>query len=215
MPRTDRAADPDLELAGRIGARVRTVREQAGLSMRALAERGGVSQPFLSQLERGLTSPSMATLYRLAAALGLPPGDLLPGAGAAEAGRVVLTPAGSGRTLAIGDAPDAALGRALLLEPDEALEVLDYDIAAGQQVGEWFAGPGPTCVYLLAGRLDIEFDPPTTLDGAAGMTDRLVAPGTVRLRPGDFLTHPGAVPHRWSTVQGGAARVLLIARRTG
>ena len=53
-------------------------REAAGISMRALAARCGLSQPFLSAVERGLSMPSIATLYRIAEALEVAPSTLLP-----------------------------------------------------------------------------------------------------------------------------------------
>jgi transcriptional regulator with XRE-family HTH domain len=40
-----------------VGAATRARREAAGLSMRDLAARSGVSQPFLSQIENGQASP--------------------------------------------------------------------------------------------------------------------------------------------------------------
>ena len=58
-------------LAQRFGQRLRSLREKSQLSTRALAARAGISQPYLSQLERGLSSPSMVTTYRLAEALGV------------------------------------------------------------------------------------------------------------------------------------------------
>ncbi|HVW16764.1 MAG TPA: helix-turn-helix transcriptional regulator, partial [Solirubrobacteraceae bacterium] len=44
-----------------IGARVRALREAMSLSLRDLSDRSGVSAPMLSQVERGETSPTIAT----------------------------------------------------------------------------------------------------------------------------------------------------------
>ena len=66
------------ELGHQIGAKVKALRAERGLSGRKLAAAADVSQPFLSQLEAGHTSVAIATLYRLAAALDVKPSDLLP-----------------------------------------------------------------------------------------------------------------------------------------
>ncbi len=55
-----------------VGQRLRDLREGTGLSMRALARLSGLSANALSMIERGRTSPSVSTLYKLAAALGVP-----------------------------------------------------------------------------------------------------------------------------------------------
>jgi transcriptional regulator with XRE-family HTH domain len=60
-----------------IGARVKALRESAGLSLRDLAERSGVSAPMLSQVERGETSPTLTVAARIAAGLELRLSQLL------------------------------------------------------------------------------------------------------------------------------------------
>lgn len=54
-----------------VGARLRELREASQLSMRGLAARSGLSANALSMIERGRTSPSVSTLYKLADALGV------------------------------------------------------------------------------------------------------------------------------------------------
>ncbi len=60
-----------------IGPRLKALREASGLSLRDLAERSGVSAPMLSQVERGETSPTLATAHRIAAGLELSLSQLL------------------------------------------------------------------------------------------------------------------------------------------
>ncbi len=55
----------------RIGTTIRLFRERQGLSQRALAEAAGISAAALSQLESGQSSPSVATLEKLADGLGV------------------------------------------------------------------------------------------------------------------------------------------------
>lgn len=55
-----------------VGSRLRMLRDERGVSMRALARQSGLSANALSMIERGLTSPSISTLYKLANALEIP-----------------------------------------------------------------------------------------------------------------------------------------------
>jgi transcriptional regulator with XRE-family HTH domain len=55
-----------------VGKRLRALREERGVSMRALARRSTLSANALSMIERGLTSPSVSTLTKLANALEVP-----------------------------------------------------------------------------------------------------------------------------------------------
>jgi transcriptional regulator with XRE-family HTH domain len=52
-----------------IGAFIREQRENAKMSLRQLAEMAGVSNPYLSQIERGLKTPSAEVLQKVARAL--------------------------------------------------------------------------------------------------------------------------------------------------
>jgi len=55
-----------------VGTRLRQLREERNLSMRSLATASGLSANALSMIERGKTSPSVSTLYKLADAMGVP-----------------------------------------------------------------------------------------------------------------------------------------------
>ena len=76
------------------GARIRSLREAMGLSLRELAERTGVSAPMLSQVERGETSPTLAVAARIAAGLDLSLSQLLR---LDEGRHLVITRRGRGR----------------------------------------------------------------------------------------------------------------------
>ena len=70
-----------------LGARLRWLRRSQKLTLRELAERASVTESFLSQVERGVASPSVASLQRIAHGLGLAIAELF--AGGSNAGRVV------------------------------------------------------------------------------------------------------------------------------
>lgn len=55
-----------------VGQHIRSLREQQGLSLRALADRCGLSINAISLIERGENSPTVASLHLLAQALGVP-----------------------------------------------------------------------------------------------------------------------------------------------
>jgi transcriptional regulator with XRE-family HTH domain len=72
-----------------MGDRLRSARRGRGLSLRALADRVGISPSLISQVENGRAKPSVNTLYAMATELGVSLDDLLfvdtgpaaPGAG--------------------------------------------------------------------------------------------------------------------------------------
>ncbi len=55
-----------------VGKRLRELREERRISLRELGRISGISVNALSLIERGMTSPSVSTLYRLVDALGVP-----------------------------------------------------------------------------------------------------------------------------------------------
>src|ERR1700761_7570147 len=58
-------------LAEPVGAGLRKHREEAGMSLRALAREVGVSPSLISQIEHGKATPSVATLYAIVSELGI------------------------------------------------------------------------------------------------------------------------------------------------
>ena len=52
-----------------IGGFIRDLRQTAKISLRQLADKAGVSNPYLSQIERGLRKPSAEVLQQIASAL--------------------------------------------------------------------------------------------------------------------------------------------------
>lgn len=70
-----------------LGARIRGLRQARRMTLRDVAERAGVTESFLSQVERDVTSPSIATVQRIARSLDLSIAQLF--AEEPETGRVV------------------------------------------------------------------------------------------------------------------------------
>ena len=72
MERSRRSVDPVNELEQRwrdLGEFIREQRRVGHLSLRKLSEMAGISNPYLSQIERGLRKPSAEILQQIARAL--------------------------------------------------------------------------------------------------------------------------------------------------
>ncbi len=66
-----RNAPPD------VGRKIKSLRTQEKLTLDQLAQRSGISKSMLSQIERGLTNPTLATLWGLTQSLGIDIATLL------------------------------------------------------------------------------------------------------------------------------------------
>lgn len=64
-----------------LGDFIRQQRERANLSLRRLAEKAGISNPYLSQIERGIRKPSAEILKNLSRALEISASSLYTKAG--------------------------------------------------------------------------------------------------------------------------------------
>jgi transcriptional regulator with XRE-family HTH domain len=69
-----------------LGEYIKSHRERANLSLRRLADRAGISNPYLSQIERGIRRPSAEILKRLSRALSISAETLYTRAGWIEEG---------------------------------------------------------------------------------------------------------------------------------
>jgi transcriptional regulator with XRE-family HTH domain len=64
-------------LAEAFGAVLREIRRKSGFSQEELGFESGYHRTYVSLLERGLKSPSLQTIFRLAHVLGIRPSELL------------------------------------------------------------------------------------------------------------------------------------------
>jgi transcriptional regulator with XRE-family HTH domain len=156
-----------------VGARLKDLRRKRGLSAREVADAAQVSPAYLSRLEHGKVSPTVATLSRIVHAMGESIGRLF---GDERGGPLVRR--ADRRVVANRGVTDA------ILTPVAAtrLEVLETTIEPGASSGtKPYHHPGDEeCVVVLAGRLTI------WLDGEQHTLDH-----------GDALTFPCRTPHRW------------------
>jgi len=171
-----------------LGAALRERRLADGLTLVELAERVGLSQPFLSQIENGRARPSMSSLARLATALGTTPQAMF--GGTSVAAEPTLARASSADVTTI--ETDGESLRRLLLPGDAPFHVIELIGLATEFLEPW-QHHGFEALYVLAGPIEVEVD------------------GTVStLATGDFLSYPSHLPHRYRSALGAAAKVLLI-----
>ncbi|MET8468124.1 XRE family transcriptional regulator [Streptomyces sp. NPDC006422] len=171
-----------------IGNRIREVRKARKLTVRELAERAGVSTGLVSQVERGLTDPSLETLRRLSAALGLPLFDLFRQEEAEDEVAVVRRE----RRIQV-RSPQGGIEYTRVSAGSARLEVLEGTLEPGGASSEArYSHPSEECVLLLTGRLVVE-----------------AGDGRYELGPGDSCTFDSRVPHRYVNEGEEPARFLV------
>lgn len=172
-----------------VGERLRVIRGRRRLTLREVAERAGLSESFLSQVERGRASASVASLRRIADALGIGISDLFQ---PAESSRP--------RVLRREDRPSLAfgvLGRKMLLTPRplHELEVFIGELERGGTSGteQYVHGDSEELVVVLRGSVRLE------------LGDELH-----ELETGDSIDYRSSTPHRISNAGEEPAEVMWI-----
>jgi transcriptional regulator with XRE-family HTH domain len=171
-----------------IGDRLRSVRRARGLTLRDLAARSGVTESFLSQVERDVSSPSIASLQRICQGLGISFGELLdPGA---RPGRVVRR--GDRRRITYPGL--GAVDEFLTADTHGRLQVILSTIEPGGGTGaeQYSHDSDEECLVVLEGSLDL-----------------WVGDDHVELDQGDAITYPSRIPHRNANRGDRPARVLF------
>lgn len=177
--------------SAQLGPTLRSLRTAAGMSMVELARRAGVTQPFVSQVEGGSATPSLATLYRFAQALDVAPTALFPPAGP---GALTVIRAGAGPSFPNTGSDASPVGR-VLTSGGMQLEVIEYQLEPGVVDHTSFSHPGEELVYVLEGEIEL------FLDDAAGVV----------LSPGDSAHFDATRTHRFAAYGLDRARHLLVA----
>jgi transcriptional regulator with XRE-family HTH domain len=172
-----------------LGERLRAIRLLRRLTLREVAQAAGVSESFVSQLERGRSSASVATLQRLAAAVGIEVSDLF--AGESPIGPHVLR-RHERQLLEWGH-----LGRKALLTPKPflSLEVVAAVFDPGGSTGDepYTHGDSEELLLVLAGRVQVQL--------GSELLD---------LSAGDSVNYRSSTPHRVSNPGDETAEVLFV-----
>lgn len=169
-----------------LGPKIRSLRQRKQLTLDEAAASAGISTPFLSQVERGLARPSVATLVAIARVLGVDIQYLLD---APREERYVAR----GDRLTFFGFTDANQRFARLTRVTEGgrMEALLVRIPPGQQLDEITARAGEQFWYVLAGAVTL------TLAGA-----------TYVFREGDCAHYDSTDAHHWRNT--GEREALLM-----
>ena len=172
-----------------LGERLRAIRLLRRLTLREVATAAGVSESFVSQLERGRSSASVATLQRLAAAVGIEISDLF--AAEPQAGPRVL------RREERQQLEWGYLGRKALLTPKpfHSLEVVTAAFDPGGSTGDepYTHGDSEELLLVLAGRVQLQL--------GSELLD---------LSTGDSVNYRSSTAHRVSNPGAEPAEVLFV-----
>jgi len=119
-----------------IGPAIRGRRQACGLTLAALAAASGVSRAMLSDIERGVKSPTIRVVSQIAAALALPLSDLLEERSPEAAQGLSIVRVGERRVLVD---PQSGVERHVLAPTflRHGIEVLWYTIPPGQSTGDF------------------------------------------------------------------------------
>jgi transcriptional regulator with XRE-family HTH domain len=169
-----------LEQASSLGSRLKELRRARGLTLAQLAEMTQLSVGSLSQAERGLTSPTIRTIYSVSTALGVSPAWILdpnlakdhdpdhPYVLRAAKRSLVLNANGVIKQLATPKSQDRYKGFVVTVEPNGSSGDKQYS-HAGEEVG-----------IILTGAIMLE-----------------IGEKTYALNKGDSFAFPSNVPHRF------------------
>jgi transcriptional regulator with XRE-family HTH domain len=171
-----------------VGTQLRLLRRARRQTLREVAERAGVSESFLSQLERGRTGASIASLQGIAAALGVEVSDLFANG---QPGPNVL------RREDRAYVSWGTFGRKALLTPKpfEELEVVAARFEPGGSTGAEQYAHGDSEELLLV---------------VAGSVELSLGEQTMRLGAGDCARYRSSVPHRLVNIGDEVAEVMYV-----
>ncbi|MBA3348362.1 MAG: cupin domain-containing protein [Actinobacteria bacterium] len=157
----------------KVGARVRSLRRERGLTIEQLASATGLTKGFISQLERDRTAPSLSSIARICDALGVRLSHIFEAEPA---------PALVRRQDATILAAHTTRSHLLSAREESRFQAIESEVAPGAGAGDELNSlPGEVeFVYVLEGSLELR-----------------VSEETHVLEAGDALTYQLSKPHTW------------------
>jgi len=173
-----------------VGERLRAIRKLRRVTLRTVAERAELSESFLSQVERGRANASIASLQRIAAALGVNVADLFEPNGGPPRPRVLRRDVRPALTF-------GTLGRKYMLTPRplEHLQVIVGELDAGGSTGDepYTHGDSEELLVVLEGVVHLRLG-----------TD------VFELSTGDSIDYRSSTSHRLTNAGNSTAEVMWI-----
>ncbi|MFE7776157.1 helix-turn-helix domain-containing protein [Streptomyces sp. NPDC057445] len=163
----------------RVGSAVRRRRRALDLTLAAVAERSGLSVPFLSQIENERARPSRRSLDRVAEALETTAAELLAAADSARVVDVVR-------------ADDEADGPGVRPLVRGHHQLRAFEFSGEQDAGREYQHRNDELMYVADGAAEVE------AEGRA-----------YRLEKGDTLFLSGGVRHRWRATRPGTRLLVV------
>lgn len=172
-----------------VGKRLRDLRTRRGFSLRALADRSGLSVNTLSLIENGKTSASVSTLQQLAQALSVPIAAFFEIEPIEK--RIVYTPAEERPSANFGSTQMQSLGQNLA---GNAVQPFLVDLLPGMgSGGRMIVHTGHELIFSLRGEIYYQIDQEE-----------------FRLKAGDSLLFEAHLPHCWENRSENSAQILLV-----
>ena len=173
-----------------LGERLRAIRTLRRVTLKTVADRADLSESFLSQVETGRANASVASLKRIAAALGVNVADLFEPNGKPSRPRVLRRDVRPALTF-------GTLGRKYMLTPRplEHLQVLVGELDAGGSTGDepYTHGDSEELLIVLEGVVHLQL-------GA----------DVFELSTGDSIDYRSSTSHRLTNAGDGTAGVMWI-----
>jgi transcriptional regulator with XRE-family HTH domain len=174
---------------GRFGEKLRVVRERRKMTLREVAEKAGVSESLVSQIERNRVSPAIDTLLAIADTLDLDPEYLF--ADLKRDRKVTVLRAGEGNTLT---RPGVLYERLAQAEGDAGIEAYRINLERGAKTGSGEYGHRGWELGLVE----------------SGEAELALGNRHYHLEPGDSVSFRSDSPHVLSNPGPGVLRVFWV-----
>jgi len=197
-PKDTPTTEADDAVDQRLGETVRLLRQRAGLSIQDVANKTGLSNGMISQLERARAMPSIRTLRLLSIALEVPISYFFETSDPAADVQRYIVRKNNRRLLRL--TASGVVKEALTPEGTGQLELYELTLNPGASSGtDFLQHTGEKAGYILSGSLRL------WLDNQAHL-----------LEAGDSFRFPSIVPHMFDNPTQQAARVIWVTtlRRT-
>jgi transcriptional regulator with XRE-family HTH domain len=182
-------AASNLELL--IGGAVRRYRLERGYTLEQLGSRAGLSRSFLSRLENGTVSASIATLLQIADALRVSVGDLFNGLEARSGGLPIIVRGGERATVTRGGSAFGYTYEVLARDGRSSIEPFIVRFLPGRRPRKRLTHPGYEFNFVIQGEVEFTYGDEVYM-----------------LHNGDSLYYDGSVPHL-GCAQGSEEAILL------
>jgi mannose-6-phosphate isomerase-like protein (cupin superfamily)/DNA-binding Xre family transcriptional regulator len=174
-----------------LGENLRFIRLQKKMTLQELSQMSRVSKSQLSQIERGVSVPTVAKLQNIAEALDINLSSLLPESGDSSSGadpgnnkesskQIRVVRKGERKKIVM---PWGAMYEMLCPDLQHKIEFIYLHYPAGTTAKEQYTHDGEECGVVLEGNFK----------GTFGAME-------VILEPGDSIYYDSTIPHYWETV---------------